>query len=115
MGGNVRIRSGRAIAAVVGVLCMGLFTGVGGAAASTPHSAAAGRIPAASGGDDWGTAIPVPGLAKLNRGNAAETISISCPSAGNCGAGGVYTNGQGDQPWVDSEKNGTWGTARQVP
>src|SRR3954447_27025615 len=35
----------------------------------------------------WGNAIPVPGLATLNHGDAL-VYSISCPSAGNCSAGG---------------------------
>jgi hypothetical protein len=42
--------------------------------------------------------------------------SVSCASAGNCGAGGFYRDAAGiDQAWVVSEKNGTWGKAEEVP
>jgi hypothetical protein len=51
----------------------------------------AGARPAALGGT-WHTAQKVPGTAALNqRGNAGVT-SMSCPSAGNCSAGGTYTD-----------------------
>src|SRR5258708_27444714 len=42
--------------------------------------------------------------------------SVSCGSAGNCAAGGFYLEGSfAFQAFVASERNGTWGTARQVP
>ena len=41
----------------------------------------------------WGKAIEVPGLAALNTGGGAEVTSVSCASAGNCAAGGTYTDG----------------------
>jgi len=64
----------------------------------------------------WGKAIEVPGLAALNVSEAAQINSVSCPSAGNCAAGGSYTDGVGSfQAFVVSEKNGTWGKAIEVP
>src|SRR5215469_7635549 len=66
----------------------------------------------------WGKAIEVPGLAVLNAGfpATAQINSVSCPSAGNCAAGGSYTDGSNQQqPFVVSEKNGTWGKAIEVP
>jgi hypothetical protein len=59
----------------------------------------------------WGAAIevPAPGV-----GNAGVT-SMSCISAGNCSAGGWYQNTAGQQVFVVSEVNGTWGTAIEVP
>jgi len=45
----------------------------------------------------WRTAIEVPGLGSLNRGGYAEVHSVSCASAGNCAAGGFYTDGHGHQ------------------
>ena len=36
----------------------------------------------------WGNAIEVPGTPFLNATGAATTFSVSCPSAGNCRAGG---------------------------
>jgi hypothetical protein len=41
----------------------------------------------------WGKAIEVPGSGALNKGGGAEVFSVSCASAGNCAAGGYYTNG----------------------
>jgi len=41
------------------------------------------------------TAIEVPGTATLNKGRNALVESVSCPSAGNCGAGGSYTDSNG--------------------
>jgi hypothetical protein len=47
------------------------------------------------GGGGWGAAKEVPGTAKLNQGGDAELLSVSCGSAGNCSAGGDYTNKSG--------------------
>ncbi len=64
----------------------------------------------------WGTAIEVPGSAALNRGGLAVPNSVSCGSAGNCGAGGQYTDSSGHrQALVVSQVNGAWGTAIEVP
>jgi hypothetical protein len=65
----------------------------------------------------WVTAKEVPGTAALNQGGNAQLASVSCPSAGNCSAGGSYnTDSSGhDQAFVVSETNGTWGTAKEVP
>jgi hypothetical protein len=62
----------------------------------------------------WGTAKEVPGTATLNQGFAALN-SVSCASAGNCSAGGGYLDSSGDQAFVVSQVNGTWGTAKEVP
>jgi hypothetical protein len=40
----------------------------------------------------WHTAIEVPGTAALNQGGSAEISSVSCAAAGNCSAGGFYTD-----------------------
>jgi hypothetical protein len=42
----------------------------------------------------WGSAEQVPGTAALNVGGGAEVLSVSCPSAGNCSAGGSYNDGK---------------------
>lgn len=56
----------------------------------------------------WGTAREVPGTAALNQGGSASVNSVSCGSAGNCSAGGFYTDGSGhQQAFVASETNGT--------
>jgi hypothetical protein len=64
----------------------------------------------------WGKAIELPGLAALNKGLDAEVSSISCASAGNCTAGGSYTDrGDNEQGFVADEKSGVWGKAIEVP
>ncbi|HEV2244945.1 MAG TPA: hypothetical protein VGR98_28175, partial [Streptosporangiaceae bacterium] len=55
----------------------------------------------------WHRAIEVPGSGALNKGGEAAVTSVSCPSAGNCAAGGSYTDGSGSlQVFVVSERNG---------
>jgi hypothetical protein len=67
-------------------------------------------------GGSWGTAEPVPGLAALNQGGLVVPSSVSCASAGNCSAGGFYTDSNlNDQAFVVNETNGTWDSAKQVP
>jgi hypothetical protein len=64
----------------------------------------------------WHSPIEVPGTAALNRGGAAQILSVSCAAAGNCSAGGFYTVSSGDdQAFVASQVNGTWHTAIEVP
>jgi hypothetical protein len=64
----------------------------------------------------WGPAVEVPGSATLNKGGFAELTSVSCPTAGNCSAGGSYApTSTTTQPLVVTEKNGTWGTAIGLP
>jgi hypothetical protein len=65
----------------------------------------------------WGTAVEVPGTAALNSGTLfAAAASVSCPAAGDCVAGGQYTDGSGHlQAFVVRETNGVWGTAVEVP
>jgi hypothetical protein len=67
----------------------------------------------------WGNAFNAPGLAALATGGFASAVSVSCPSAGNCSAGGFYTTMSGpegpEEAFVVSERNGHWGHAIEVP
>jgi hypothetical protein len=69
----------------------------------------------------WGTVIEVPGSATLNAGGNAGVNSVACASAGNCTVGGYYAAGSGPsghwhfQAFVASQRNGSWGTAIEVP
>ena len=64
----------------------------------------------------WGTAIGVPGLRALSTAGYADVYSVSCATAGNCGAGGDYIDRRrGPEGFVVSETNGVWGTAINVP
>jgi hypothetical protein len=62
----------------------------------------------------WSKAIPIPGTAESSRNGAS---AVSCASAGNCAAGGDSAPSiEGPyQAFVASQKNGTWGTAIEVP
>jgi hypothetical protein len=66
----------------------------------------------------WGTAIEVPGIKALNTGRYARINSVSCGSAGNCTAGGYYSDSSSPEfvrSFVVSEVDGAWGTAIEVP
>ena len=64
----------------------------------------------------WGRAIEVPGLGALNTVGQAIVNAVSCGSAGNCAAGGDYTDRRGpSQGFVAVERNGRWGKAIEVP
>jgi hypothetical protein len=109
------MRRRSATVVTVAAVCSVLLTGASAAATGT-HAGAAARGAAAASGGTWGTAEEVPGTSALNKGGNAGIESVSCASAGNCGAGGSYTDGSGDQrAFVVGEKDGTWGTAVEVP
>ncbi len=66
----------------------------------------------------WGSAIELPGSEALNVGGYAGLFTVSCASAGNCVAGGYYSDQHdccGVQAFVASEQGGAWGTAIEVP
>jgi hypothetical protein len=64
----------------------------------------------------WRDAEQMPGIAKLNLGNSAEMQSLSCGAKGYCGAGGYYTDKDGDlHAFVVLEVNGGWRDAEEVP
>jgi len=64
----------------------------------------------------WDKAREVPGTAALNAGGSAGAGQLSCPSRGNCTAGGTYADEAGNpEPFVVNEKAGRWGDAEEVP
>jgi hypothetical protein len=65
----------------------------------------------------WGTAIPVPGLAALDKdGGQTQVLTISCAPAGSCAVGGFYTGPHHRvQAFVTTEDNGTWDTPIPLP
>jgi hypothetical protein len=70
----------------------------------------------------WRTAEEVPGTAALNTGGNAQMSSVSCAGAGNCSAGGFYTESTPhsstpltEHAFVVNEVHGTWRTAEEVP
>jgi hypothetical protein len=83
----------------------GRFSDVKSVSCTSPGNCSAGGLYTdASGGQafvinenngTWGQAIDVPGLQALNKDGAAEVTSVSCPPAGNCVAGGSYSDSHG--------------------
>ena len=64
----------------------------------------------------WHRAVEIPGTGALNKFGQAGVQSVSCASAGNCLAGGYYTDRAGHrQAFVASERDGTWRRAIEVP
>ena len=106
-------RSAAMMIAVTAAVCPLMFAGAGQAVAETRMAAG---VRAAAAGGTWHTAQKVPGAATLNKGGEAQVQSVSCASAGNCSAGGYYTDSSGrHQVFVVSEVNGTWHAAIEVP
>ena len=94
-------RSAAMRVAAAAAVCAMVVTGAIGAAAAS--------------GGTWGNAREMPGTAVLDQGLPAEALSVSCASAGNCSAGGTYTDApDSGQAFVASEVNGTWHAAREV-
>ena len=94
------------------VFCSVWPAGASLAAAGTHAAATAAAVV----GGVWGSATEVPGTAALNKGGVAATASVSCATAGNCSAGGLYADGSGHiQVFVVGEANSAWGTAKEVP
>ena len=67
----------------------------------------------------WGGAHSIPGVADLSANSSiAELDGLACRSIGNCSAVGSYDTvdqGGGTQVFVSTEKDGTWGTATELP
>ena len=85
-------RSAAMIIAVAAAVCSSVFAAAAQAGARTDRIAGA-QAAVLSG--TWHIAQKVPGVAILNKGGNAQIQSVSCGSAGNCSAGGYYTNGSG--------------------
>jgi hypothetical protein len=55
----------------------------------------------------WGQPERVPG-SLTDLGTVAYLTAMSCTGPGNCTIGGYYWTKTGDQPFADTQKNGTW-------
>lgn len=64
----------------------------------------------------WGNALEIPGIAALGGGtDAASASAVSCATAGNCAAGGVYDDSTpAEHVFVAVQAGGTWGNAQQL-
>jgi Bacterial Ig-like domain (group 3) len=91
------------------------FPGDCTAVGSYTPQAGAGTFIVSEKNGTWGTAQQVPGIAALSPAGNANLASVSCASAGNCSAGGSYSDASGKtQAFVVTEKNGTWQPAQEV-
>jgi hypothetical protein len=69
----------------------------------------------------WGNAEVVPGAARLNSGADGGSTTLSCPRPGDCAVAGYYGVGQAGskvynlEVFVDSQSNGKWGRAEEIP
>jgi hypothetical protein len=84
---------------------VGSYTAASGYSPGFAESEAAGA---------WGSAVVIRGTASLYADGSAQVISLACPAAGNCSAGGFYTDRSGRQAFVVNERRGVWLTAREV-
>ena len=95
------------LASIITCAAVGFYT------TSTGHEQA---FTATMANGKWGPAVQVPGSAALNKGGFALLNRVSCPTAGNCSAGGTYAaSATSTQAFVVTEKNGIWGKAIEVP
>jgi hypothetical protein len=110
----------------IGPLNVGESGSVNSVSCGSPGNCSAGGVYLDAGGHvqafvtdevngTWDDAIEVPGSGALNVNGDASVDSISCPSAGNCSAGGTYDGSGGNQAFVADEVNGTWDDAVEVP
>jgi hypothetical protein len=103
-----RLSAAVAVAAGIALLTVQCAASVGPAAASVQRAAAAHS--------DWGSAKNIPHLSALAVGGYANAFAVDCSSAGNCVAGGFYTDSHPhDQAWLAVQRNGKWGNAFEVP
>jgi hypothetical protein len=64
----------------------------------------------------WGFASDIQGLNTLNLGRNARVTALSCSSAGNCAAGGFYTDRNfSTRAFLANEVDAEWHSAFQVP
>jgi len=105
----------RRLASMIVVVAAAVPIAAGVGEASTGGRAAAGSG-AATQTPAWGSAREVPGLAAFNKYGPSQVNSISCPSPGNCTAGGFYNDrSRRQQAFVVNEVHGIWRTASRIP
>ena len=66
----------------------------------------------------WGAAQEIPHWPWLDAGGYVSIYALSCASAGNCAAGGLYVDGTAarkQEAFVVDETDGTWNRAEEVP
>jgi len=87
------------------VLSCGAPNGCGAGGYYTDSSGHTQAFVVSASNGTWSTAEKVPGTATLNQGGFAIIYAISCPAAGHCTAGGLYTDSSGNQQAFVASQN----------
>ena len=61
----------------------------------------------------WGTPRHLGGVTAADAAGAVVT-ALSCGAPGNCSVGGLYRIKTYEEPFLDTQKDGTWGKARPL-
>jgi hypothetical protein len=110
------LRFSRVLCAFVTMGALAVGAASQASAASSLRTQATALLHSHTPSGSFGSAVEIAGTAGLNAGGNDEVDDISCPSPGNCGAGGFYTDGAGHQQvWVANEVAGTWDSAVEIP
>ena len=89
-----------------------VLTATCGIFATTASAQRSGVSPRLALAHTWHHALSIPGTVNL----AGYVGSLSCPSAGNCGAAGSFKDLYGNVvPMVATESNGVWASGVEVP
>lgn len=104
------------------LLCWGLTAAAGAApvrAGATPQAVATAPPPPPAGpaSPAWDHAEQAPGIATLDDNGGGVLEAVDCPAAGDCTAGGFYSDGstKKQQGFVIGESGGLWDSAQDVP
>lgn len=109
----LRIKSGEANLLSLSCSSVGNCSAVGGYALDVNHSRA---IVVDEQDGRWGNVEALRGLSARGEGINTAAFAVSCPSTGNCSAGGTYSVGAYQLLiFVANERDGVWGRARTIP
>jgi hypothetical protein len=102
-------------ASFVGLVCFsaGTCTAAGDYAIQHKKYVAYTIFVAAEKNGTWRPAERVPG-ARVNLGTNADLLALSCGAPGNCSIGGIYQVKTDEEPFIDTQENGTWATAQPI-
>ena len=114
LAGPAALNTGRR-ASLTGLVCFsaGTCTAAGDYAIKHSKYTADAIFTAAEKNGTWRTPERVPG-SRVNLGTCAELLALSCGAPGNCSIGGSYQIKTAPEPFLDTEKNGTWAKARPL-
>jgi hypothetical protein len=100
---------------IAGLACYstGNCTAAGTYSALTGSSYLVRAFVAAEKNGRWGKPEELPGAAALS--THIDSLTLSCGAPGDCAIAGYYDGKHSQEPFVATEKNGTWTKAERVP